>query len=136
MCGPRTQIEATLLIQEIGDDDWDETLLARGLDDVYLSRGYVHAASIQDEAKPVLLLHRSERGGVVFPLLLRSIPGESRLTDVTSPHGYGGPIAFGEAPSWAVSTIRTMDGASRVALSRPSSASILASAITTMPTLR
>jgi hypothetical protein len=45
-----------------------------------------------------VLLHLSETGGdVVFPLLVRDLPGGDG-SDVTTPYGYGGPVGVGPEP--------------------------------------
>jgi hypothetical protein len=56
---------------------------------LYSSRGYLEASAVLTGGEPVYLHH--ER--VLFAALLRSDP-----VDVTTPYGYGGPIAVGEDP--------------------------------------
>ena len=85
------------MIAEIEPDAWDELLERLGCADAYLLREYVESARVLDGGRPVLL-HLSETGGdVVFPLLVRDLPGGDGF-DVTTPYGYGGPVATGPEP--------------------------------------
>lgn len=88
------------MIREIPAGEWDGLLNSRGLGDVYLRSGYLAASSILDDGEARFLLLEAPGGGVVFPLLLRTIPDEPTLSDVISPYGYGGPVGFGAAPPW------------------------------------
>jgi len=87
-------------VREVDDRGWDACLGATGLDDVYLARGYVHAAAIQEAGRPTLLLHGDADDGIVFPVVVRRISGVSGSTDVITPHGYGGPLSVGASPPW------------------------------------
>lgn len=35
-------------------------------------------------------------GGILFPLIVRPVPGAAALCDLVSPYGYGGPFAWGD----------------------------------------
>ena len=71
-----------------------------GLRDVYASHAYVAASCLLEPGEPRLLVLDGAEGGIVFPLILRDIPAGSGLRDVTTPYGYGGPLASGSSPSW------------------------------------
>jgi len=88
------------LLQEIPPPEWDERLDLHGLTDAYLSRPYLVASAELDAGEAKLLVQESGGSGVAFPLLVRPIPDEDGLRDVTSPYGYGGPVGFGAAPPW------------------------------------
>ena len=82
---------------EVDPADWDELLERLGCSDAYLLRGYAESSCVLEAARPVLL-HVSDGGGdVVFPLLVRALPTGGRC-DVTTPYGYGGPVATGAQP--------------------------------------
>lgn len=84
-------------LAEIDAPGWDELLERLGCADVYLLRGYVESARVLEGGRPVLL-HLSDAGGdVVFPLLVRELPSGGGF-DVTTPYGYGGPVATGADP--------------------------------------
>jgi len=88
-------------LEIVPGEAWDGVLTERGLTDVFLRHGYLRASAILDEGDPTLLLLRSEGGsGVVFPLLVREVPGEPELHDAITPYGFGGPIGFGDRPPW------------------------------------
>jgi hypothetical protein len=69
---------------------WDERLERLGLADAYLGRGYLESARILDPGRPVLL---ELDGAAVFACLVRELPGGGGREDVTTPYGYGGPVA-------------------------------------------
>ena len=86
-----------MTLVEIEARGWDPILERLGCADAYLRRGYVGASCVVDGGEP-RLLHLSAPGGdVVFALSVRPIPG-SYLADATTPYGYGGPVATGDAP--------------------------------------
>jgi hypothetical protein len=87
-------------MREVPAREWDDLLDAQGLSDAYLRYGYVSAAATLEPSEAKLLVVETRDGGVAFPLLVRPIPHESGLLDVTSPYGYGGPVGFGAAPPW------------------------------------
>ncbi len=85
---------------EIEPDAWDALLAGLDCADAYLLREYVESAGVLESGQPRFLHVPDEnRGDLVFPLLLRELPsGDGR--DVTTPYGYGGPVATGpEAPT-------------------------------------
>jgi serine/alanine adding enzyme len=85
-------------IAEVGAEAWDGVLDEVGCRDVYLRHGFVEASCLLDGGRPVLL-HVADGGGqVVFPCSVRSVPGSEELRDVTTPYGYGGPVAAGPSP--------------------------------------
>ena len=85
------------MIAEIEPDAWHELLERLGCADAYLLREYVESARVLEGGRPVLL-HLFETGGdVVFPLLVRDLPGGGGY-DVTTPYGYGGPVGVGPEP--------------------------------------
>jgi serine/alanine adding enzyme len=85
-------------IREVEPEAWDRVLDEAGLHDVYARSAYLAASSILDLGRPRLLVVNAAGGTVVFPVLLRDIPGRRGLRDVTTPYGYGGPLGSGVAP--------------------------------------
>ena len=84
-------------LAEIDHSDWDELLARLGCADVYLLDGYLASAQVLDGGRPVLLQHAEAGGDVIFPLLVRELPTGGGF-DVTTPYGYGGPVAAGREP--------------------------------------
>jgi carbamoyl-phosphate synthase large subunit len=82
-------------MREVPHGEWDELLTARGLTDSYLRNGYVRASTELDGGEAKLLVLELPEGGVAFPFVVRTIPDDPTLFDVTSPYGYGGPVGFG-----------------------------------------
>ncbi|MGI9185324.1 MAG: GNAT family N-acetyltransferase [Solirubrobacteraceae bacterium] len=80
-------------LAEIPAGDWDARLDGLGLTDAYLRRGYLRSGAALAGAEPVLLHLAGADGDVVFAALLRDDP-----TDVSTPYGYGGPVAVGAGP--------------------------------------
>jgi serine/alanine adding enzyme len=87
-------------IREIPPEAWDRALDDAGLQDTYARRAYVEASCILEPGRPKLLALEDAGGSVLFPLIERDIPGGDGLRDVTTPYGYGGPLATGAAPPW------------------------------------
>ena len=84
-------------LTSIAPGAWDELLERLGCADAYLRADYLAASLLLDEGEPVFL-HLSDTGGdVVFAGIARPVPGSS-LRDVTTPYGYGGPVAVGTDP--------------------------------------
>jgi hypothetical protein len=81
---------------EVEPDRWDDLRRRLGVTDVYSSRGYLEASAVLAGGEPVYLHLGAPEGDVLFPALLRSEP-----VDVTTPYGYGGPIAVGPQPPLA-----------------------------------
>jgi serine/alanine adding enzyme len=82
---------------ELDHSAWDELLARLGCADVYLLDGYLESAAVLEGGRRVRL-HLSQDGGdVVFPLLVRELPSGEGF-DVTTPYGYGGPVATGPEP--------------------------------------
>jgi hypothetical protein len=81
---------------EVDPEAWDELLGELDRADAYLLREYVEGAALLDAGQPTFLHLEGPRGHVVFACLLREIPGGG--LDVTTPYGYGGPVAAGEQP--------------------------------------
>jgi serine/alanine adding enzyme len=73
---------------EVEPGRWDDLRSRLGVTDVYSARGYLEASAVLTGGEPVYLHH----DGVLFAALLRPDP-----VDVTTPYGYGGPIAVGDA---------------------------------------
>jgi serine/alanine adding enzyme len=73
---------------EVAPGEWNALLARLGLDDVYLRREYVEGACRIERGTAVFL----NAGDVVFPCILRDFGGRR---DVTTPYGYGGPVAAG-----------------------------------------
>ncbi|MGH3040761.1 MAG: GNAT family N-acetyltransferase [Gaiellaceae bacterium] len=85
---------------EIESLEWDGLLEKLVCADAYLLRLYVESACVLDSGRPVLL-HLGDRGGdVVFPAIVRELPSGGAC-DVTTPYGYGGPVATGPDPPTA-----------------------------------
>ncbi len=82
---------------ELNPADWDTLLADLGGGDVYLQSGYVATACLLEAGDPVFLRLASAGGDVVFAGIIRSTPGAT-VADVTTPYGYGGPVAFGPNP--------------------------------------
>jgi hypothetical protein len=74
---------------EVEPGDWDALLARLGVDDVYLRREYVESACAIEPGTPTYL----SEGEVVFPCIVREFRG---ALDVTTPYGYGGPVAAAE----------------------------------------
>jgi serine/alanine adding enzyme len=87
-------------VQSIRPEAWDRVLDEAGLNDVYARHGYLAASCILEPGTPTLLVFEDAGSRVVFPLILRDVPGPDALRDVTTPYGYGGPLASGPAPPW------------------------------------
>jgi Acetyltransferase (GNAT) domain len=85
-------------LAEVGPDEWDRLLDRIGCGDVYLRRGYVESSCVLDRGRPALLHLGSGGGDVVFACSIRAVPDSEALCDVTTPYGYGGPVAVGAAP--------------------------------------
>ena len=84
-------------LEQVDPANWNELLVELDCADAYLLRAYVEAANVLEGARPAFL-HLHERGGdVVFACLVRKI-GRNRGSDVTTPYGYGGPVAVGDQP--------------------------------------
>jgi serine/alanine adding enzyme len=81
---------------EIDPEAWDELLVELDRADAYLLREYVESAGLLDGGQPTFLHLQGPAGDVVFACLVREIPGGG--LDVTTPYGYGGPVAAGEKP--------------------------------------
>ncbi len=84
-------------LAELAPDDWDELLERLGCADAYLRSDYVASALELDPGRPAFLHLGAAGGDVVFAAIVREIPGTS-LRDVTTPYGYGGPVAVGADP--------------------------------------
>jgi serine/alanine adding enzyme len=81
---------------EIDPSDWDPLLERLGCADAYLLHAYVESACLLEPARPVYLHLETRSGDVVFPALVRELEVGGR--DVTTPYGYGGPVAVGPKP--------------------------------------
>jgi serine/alanine adding enzyme len=73
---------------DVAAGEWNALLAQRGLDDLYLRREYVESACRLEPGEATFL----SVGETVFPCILRELRGR---TDVTTPYGYGGPVAAG-----------------------------------------
>jgi hypothetical protein len=82
---------------EVDPEAWDELLGELDRADAYLLREYVEGAALLDAGQPTFLHLEGPGGHVVFACLVREIPGGG--LDVTTPYGYGGPVAAGDQPS-------------------------------------
>jgi serine/alanine adding enzyme len=71
---------------EVAAGDWNALLARLGADDVYLRREYVESACLIEAGSPAFL-HTDD---VVFACIVRDFAGR---VDVTTPYGYGGPVA-------------------------------------------
>ncbi|MDQ2984978.1 MAG: GNAT family N-acetyltransferase [Actinomycetota bacterium] len=76
---------------EVEAGDWDDLLERLGCADVYYLRAYLETACLLEPGRPVLL-HLPD--DVVCALVLRDVP-DTDYRDVTTPYGYGGPLAVG-----------------------------------------
>jgi serine/alanine adding enzyme len=74
---------------EVEPGDWNALLARLGVEDVYLRREYVESACTIEPGTPTLL----SAGDVVFPCILRQFRD---AFDMTTPYGYGGPVAVAE----------------------------------------
>jgi hypothetical protein len=81
---------------EVPSSSWDALLSQLGCADAYLLSGYVEAACVLDPGEPFLLHLEGEGGHVVLAVIVRETPEGAR--DVTTPYGYGGPVALGADP--------------------------------------
>ena len=87
-------------IREISPEAWDRVLDEAGLHDTYARSAYVAASCTVEPGRPRLLAFDDAGGSIFFPLIERDIPGSDGRRDVTTPYGYGGPLATGGAPPW------------------------------------
>ena len=85
-------------LREVEPEAWDPLLGELGLADAYLLRGYLESAAVLDPGRAVLLHLAGDGGDVVFACLVRDVPGAEGRVDVTTPYGYGGPVATGDDP--------------------------------------
>ena len=85
--------QETSAVEVVAPEDWDRLLARLEVTDVYYSRGFVEASAALTGGAPRLLHLPGERGGVVFPCLVRRDP-----VDVVTPYGYGGPLPAGADP--------------------------------------
>ena len=83
-------------LEEVDPQAWDELLGELDRADAYLLREYVEGAGVLDAGQPTFLHLEGPGGHVLFACLVREIPGGG--LDVTTPYGYGGPVAAGEQP--------------------------------------
>ena len=84
-------------LTEVEPAAWDALLERLGCGDVYLRRAYVEASCLLDEGRPAFLHVAGAGGDVAFPCIVRPVP-DGASSDVTTPYGYGGPVAAGAAP--------------------------------------
>jgi serine/alanine adding enzyme len=92
-----TAVAPQQALAEVEAGDWNELLGELGCADAYLLREYVEGANVLEQGRPAFLHLRDSGGDVVFACLVREIPGGGGR-DVTTPYGYGGPVAAGEQP--------------------------------------
>jgi hypothetical protein len=85
-------------LREVEPGEWDDLLEGLGLDDGYLRRAAVEAASLLEPSRPVFLGLAGPDGHVVLSLLVREIPDGNGLLDAVAPYPYGGPLAAGASP--------------------------------------
>lgn len=71
---------------EVAATAWNALLARLGLDDVYLRREYVESACLIEPGEATFL----HADGVVFSCIVREFADR---VDVTTPYGYGGPVA-------------------------------------------
>ena len=83
-------------LAEVDPAGWDELLAALDCADAYLLREYVEGAGLLDAGRSTFLHLEGPGGHVLFACLVREVPGGG--FDVTTPYGYGGPVAVGEHP--------------------------------------
>jgi serine/alanine adding enzyme len=86
------------MLAEVGPEGWNGLLERIGCRDAYFRRGYVEASCVLDGGRPMLLHATGSGGDVVFACSVRPVPSSSGLYDVTTPYGYGGPVAAGAEP--------------------------------------
>jgi hypothetical protein len=84
---------------EVEPERWDALLEEQGCPDAYYLRGFVESAATAVGGDPVFLHSGGTGGAVVFPCILREVPGAD-LRDATT-FAYGGPLALGPAPPLA-----------------------------------
>ena len=89
----RARARSAGALAELDREAWDAFLEERGAVDVYFLSAYVEGSRELDPGRPVYLRLSAGGGDVVFALLLRDEPA-----DVTTPYGFGGPVALGEEP--------------------------------------
>jgi serine/alanine adding enzyme len=83
-------------LSEIDPRHWNDLLTELGCADAYLLSEYVESANVLEQGRPTFLHLGGDGGAVVFACLVREIDGGG--LDVTTPYGYGGPVATGERP--------------------------------------
>jgi serine/alanine adding enzyme len=75
---------------EVAAGEWNALLARLGLDDIYLRREYVESTCRIEPGEATFL----SDGETVFPCISREFQGRA---DVTTPYGYGGPVAAGDS---------------------------------------
>src|SRR5207248_7506732 len=83
-------------LAEVASADWDDLLAELGCADAYFLREYLEGAALLEPGRPTFLRLSGEGGDVLFACLVRDVAGGG--LDVTTPYGYGGPVAIGESP--------------------------------------
>jgi hypothetical protein len=90
-------MESLVLLQTGDEEEWDEWIAKANATDVYYSRGYLAVLEANNEGQARMAVYCSPDGVVVYPFLLRDISVSGNKTgyqDITSPYGYGGPLAL------------------------------------------
>jgi hypothetical protein len=81
----------------IDPDASDDLLVRLGCADAYYLSDFLESACLLDHGRAAYL-HLGDKGGeVLFPCVVRELPGLG-IRDVTTPIGYGGPLAIGPRP--------------------------------------
>lgn len=74
------------------EKDWDKILLEIGGYDFYHTYGY-HKVLCKEEEEPILVLYNEENIRIALPFLKRKVNNE--FYDLTSAHGFVGPVSYG-----------------------------------------
>jgi hypothetical protein len=91
--------DPTPAVRDLPRDAWDARIAEAGISDIYYSSAWVESAAVIEGGAPARLHLRGPGGDVFFPCLVRPLPaGLGEGFDVTSPYGYGGPLAAGADP--------------------------------------
>lgn len=84
----------TVRVFSDSDSQWDEVVQRMGIHDPYFSRSW-HSASARPLDGGQAELFTYEESGALFAIgaIRRPVPGVPGVSDLETPHGYGGPFA-------------------------------------------
>jgi hypothetical protein len=81
------------VIEVNNEIDWHRKLNSCYEYDFYYTSEYHRCAVRSKQERPLLLSFTQDKYSIVFPIILRNIPGDTLLKDATSVYGYAGPLS-------------------------------------------